>query len=289
MKPDFTDYSGQPDRKGSGGARRQPARPVADPSMGPIINWRALWLRLSQVLRALWHSVRYSFGNRAARPVNPAMATTTATSGRARFLNNLPWLRLGLVAVVIFMLTQKDIRFSIHLKSPLAMFRGEDNPTAPTTDQFGVLQTMPAGQVTVERTPAFDFDQLDDATVEAYINRFAVVARTEMNKFNVPASVKLAQAIYESRAGQAMAAQRANNHFGGPMAGKDYDSAWANWRQHSLLLRRQWPHLLELGNDHDRWTEGLQAAGYNKDPRYAADLQKIIKRYRLHQYDDAAL
>jgi flagellum-specific peptidoglycan hydrolase FlgJ len=48
---------------------------------------------------------------------------------------------------------------------------------------------------------------------KAYIQRFEKLARSEMQKYDIPASIKLAQAILESKQGKSELTQETNNHF----------------------------------------------------------------------------
>ena len=47
-----------------------------------------------------------------------------------------------------------------------------------------------------------------------YIKRYAPIAVSEMHKYNVPASITLAQGILESGNGRSQLASKSNNHFG---------------------------------------------------------------------------
>jgi len=47
-----------------------------------------------------------------------------------------------------------------------------------------------------------------------YIDRFKDIAIQEMERVGIPASIKLAQGILESNAGQSYLATKGNNHFG---------------------------------------------------------------------------
>ena len=47
-----------------------------------------------------------------------------------------------------------------------------------------------------------------------YIERYKDIAIREMERAGIPASIKLAQGLLESNAGQSTLARRANNHFG---------------------------------------------------------------------------
>ena len=51
-------------------------------------------------------------------------------------------------------------------------------------------------------------------TVDSYIERFKDIAITEMNRYGIPASITMAQAILESGTGKSDLAKYANNHFG---------------------------------------------------------------------------
>ena len=47
-----------------------------------------------------------------------------------------------------------------------------------------------------------------------YIERYKEIAIREMERAGIPASIKLAQGLLESNAGQSWLARNANNHFG---------------------------------------------------------------------------
>ena len=46
-----------------------------------------------------------------------------------------------------------------------------------------------------------------------YIKKYAPIAVSEMHKYNVPASITLAQGILESGNGRSQLASKSNNHF----------------------------------------------------------------------------
>ena len=52
------------------------------------------------------------------------------------------------------------------------------------------------------------------ALCQAYIERFAATAQEEARLFNIPASIKLAQALLESNVGESRLASQEHNHFG---------------------------------------------------------------------------
>ncbi len=142
---------------------------------------------------------------------------------------------------------------------------------------------------------------------ETYVNRYAKVAQTEMTKFNIPASIILAQGLLESDAGDSKLAVRNRNHFGVKCfsrtcrkghcsnftddSHKDffriYPSAWESYRAHSHLLgASRYKSLYKLERtDYKNWALGLKRAGYATDKFYGEKLINLIDDLNLHQYD----
>src|ERR1700744_338772 len=138
-----------------------------------------------------------------------------------------------------------------------------------------------------------------------YIDRFKTIAIQEMNLYGIPASITLAQGLYESGSGNSELAKNANNHFGikctsdwtGKSYYKDddshndcfrvYDTPEQSFRDHSNFLKRKnYAHLFELDkNDYQGWAYGLKAAGYATNPKYPQLIIGIIQKYNLDQYD----
>lgn len=141
-----------------------------------------------------------------------------------------------------------------------------------------------------------------------YILRFQKVAIAEHRKYGIPASIKMAQALLESNAGTSRMAKDINNHFGMKCHARScekghcknyhddshkdffraFDSAWASWRAHSVLLSgERYNHLpAKCGNDYKCWAKGLKEAGYATDRNYATKLIKRIEQYNLQILDD---
>ncbi|MFN7119205.1 MAG: glucosaminidase domain-containing protein [Saprospiraceae bacterium] len=156
-------------------------------------------------------------------------------------------------------------------------------PVRTKVEELGVAGLSIKGGTTAQ--PA-SVAELDEQKVRVYIRRFSKVAQAEMQKYNVPASVKMAQAIVESWAGQDAATLSTNNHFGAPLAGRNYDSAWESWRMHSMLLHERYATLFNHGNDYKKWAKGLQQAGYNNDRTYDKKIIDIIEKYQLYLLDE---
>lgn len=144
------------------------------------------------------------------------------------------------------------------------------------------------------------------AVSQQYIQQYRSIAIREMNRYGIPASIKLAQGILESGNGTSLLATRGNNHFGikcgGTWRGKNmkknddrsnecfrvYDSPEQSFRDHSeFLLKERYQKLFTLDkNDYRGWAYGLKAAGYATNPRYPELLISLIERYELYKYDN---
>ena len=53
-----------------------------------------------------------------------------------------------------------------------------------------------------------------NAQYQQYIDQWSSVAVDQMNRYRIPASITLAQALLESGAGKSTLATKGNNHFG---------------------------------------------------------------------------
>lgn len=149
-----------------------------------------------------------------------------------------------------------------------------------------------------------------EENVDSYVEQYAHVAVSEMEKYGIPASITLAQGILESACGQSDLAKRSNNHFGikckSHWKGKTvrhtddapnecfraYDSVWESYRDHSDFLKNHrlhfYDHLFELDpHDYVGWAYGLKQAGYATAANYPQKLVALIEQYELFKYDDA--
>lgn len=193
--------------------------------------------------------------------------------------------------------------------------------TSTHLQKTNVSQPAPAassnalGNLVVLLNPAFiQRNKISPGLVEQkwkklknYVQRFAPVAQIEMQKFGIPASIKLAQALLESNAGDSKLAANHNNHFGikcfsrncarGHCTNfsddthkdffKNYRSAWESFRAHSYLLQSdRYKALFKLApTDYKNWAVTLKNAGYATDKKYAEKLIQIIEGLKLYEYD----
>lgn len=146
-------------------------------------------------------------------------------------------------------------------------------------------------------------------STEAYIESFSDIAMLEMRKYNIPASITLAQGILESGAGRGRLAVEANNHFGIKCHGwtgkkiyhnddaaqecfRKYDEDLSSFEDHSKFLtgRSRYAELFKLKpDDYKGWAKGLRKAGYATDRQYPEKLIGLIERYQLYQFDNLVL
>lgn len=138
-----------------------------------------------------------------------------------------------------------------------------------------------------------------------------------MERTGIPASIKMAQALLESNAGQSTLAKDANNHFGikchstwlgkkyyqidddtDPTTGKPiqscfrhYKDAEESFKAHSEFLTdtkagARYQFLFNLDPaDYKGWARGLRRAGYATSPTYDDKLIDLIERLELYELD----
>lgn len=149
-------------------------------------------------------------------------------------------------------------------------------------------------------------DILSNEAAQQYVEEFKDIAVIDMHKTGIPASIKLAQAMFESNFGRSDLAIRGNNHFGIKCykswkgeklyynddkpneCFRHYDWVEDSYADHSRIItsKRRYSSLFELASiDYEGWAKGLQKAGYATDPQYAKKLIWMIEKHNLHEYD----
>ncbi|MDR0743938.1 MAG: glucosaminidase domain-containing protein [Tannerella sp.] len=143
---------------------------------------------------------------------------------------------------------------------------------------------------------------------EKYIEKYKMLAIQQQHEYKIPASIILAQGLFESGAGSSRLARLGNNHFGikckpewrgGRIYHDDdeknecfrtYKTVEESFIDHSLFLakRKYYVTLFDLDiHDYKGWAYGLQKCGYATDKSYGSKLVGIIEAYDLHKYDKA--
>tara|TARA_X000000368_G_C23026234_1_gene710300 strand:+ start:346 stop:1221 length:876 start_codon:yes stop_codon:yes gene_type:complete len=141
---------------------------------------------------------------------------------------------------------------------------------------------------------------------QKYIDKYSQIAVDEMNRYNIPASITLAQGILESGNGESRLATEGKNHFGikchanwngGTIIADDdekgecfrkYLAVSDSYRDHSLFLseRDRYSFLFKYKKkDYKKWAKGLKKAGYATNPKYPTLLIDLIEKYDLSRFD----
>lgn len=153
-----------------------------------------------------------------------------------------------------------------------------------------------AGHAERKRHPAY----------EKYITQYGYIAVQQGDRYNIPPSITLAQALHESGAGLSRLSLESNNHFG-IKCHKDWKGARTYWdddlkdecfrkynnvaesyEDHSRFLvdKKRYSKLFLLRKtDYRGWAKGLQECGYATDRAYANKLIKMIEDYELYLFD----
>ncbi len=228
------------------------------------------------------------------------------------------WLRIGLIAFALILLTQKQVNFNLQLGhpagvpppvavpeqpvaegAPLYLTEAQDAVAEGSEGFFSRFHFFGGGEATADRYA--QLVQRGDAGVDAFLTRFSHVAQAEQEKFGIPASITLATALLYSRAGAAAGARENNNFFGlgctadwngttGRIGGdcqRRYASAWTSFRDFSLYVSSgSFDRMTQFDSrDYRRWAAGLQELGFNGNDTLAAELQQTIDRYQLFRFD----
>lgn len=240
-----------------------------------MIDWKLLFQRLKQRFVLLFRSARH----------RAEQTEYTPPSWVSNF--RFGWFRLGLIAIALFVFTQKQIDFTVSVGKAGFGATSNQNGQQVSNHSKTSSRTVSNTQLSVlpslgtSTTKKWSVNQYDSEAVKQYIERFRRVAQTEEDKFQIPAAAKLAIAIYESNGGRSPKAIEYNNHFGQPTANGYYANAWANWRAHSELINKEYSDLKAYSNSVENWISMLARTNYTNDPDYDTKLMAIVERFGL--------
>ena len=148
--------------------------------------------------------------------------------------------------------------------------------------------------------------QYNEQDIRDYIVQYADVAVKKMHEYKIPASITVAQGIYESACGKSRLATEGNNHFGikchTEWTGdtilidddelqecfRKYASVEESYTDHSLFLtnRKRYANLFQLDiMDYKAWARTLKQDGYATNPQYADRLISLIERFNIAALD----
>ncbi|HEX8821704.1 MAG TPA: glucosaminidase domain-containing protein [Archangium sp.] len=151
-------------------------------------------------------------------------------------------------------------------------------------------------------------------TGNAFLDSVAADAIESQRATGVPASVTLAQAILESGWGKSGLATKHHNYFGIKGKGtvgtavmttwehengqdvviKDgfrvYRSAAESFKDHGLffIVNKRYAEAMRHTDDAERFAKEIHKAGYATDPNYSQTLIKLIRQYKLTNFDQVA-
>ena len=154
--------------------------------------------------------------------------------------------------------------------------------------------------------PSLFFSQDSKKSRQDYIKEYSDAAVDQMIKYQIPASITLAQGILESGNGNSLLSTKGKNHFGikchNDWSGKkifldddkknecfrSYKNVSESYEDHSLFLTKysRYSFLFDLKiTDYKGWAKGLKKAGYATNPKYPDLLIKIIEENELYSFD----
>ncbi len=239
--------------------------------------------------------------------------TTTTIAGR--YVRNY-WFKAGVALLLVFIVLKKDLSFNIKLNST----KGEPAPPAEPTRKEGkrtterLTEALPASASAQEsatdllnltsllgsRKPKAEdsLNAIPASEIQAYIQRFSKVARTEARKYDIPAAVIMGNALLHSAAGSSDAARKGNSHFRIPCTSdwlgnsgqyegqcyRHYENAWTSFRDHSLYLTTG-----TIGKKiakmrpatYSDWALALEQAGFTSEKDFGEQLIRVIEKYHL--------
>lgn len=202
--------------------------------------------------------------------------------------SNILWLKIGIAGFAILMVFRNDFQFTINL-SGNNLERVESENTK--VDQMGVVHTVALKSKTTpaKRERIFNKKKVETSfkakNVTQYISHYTDMAQEEMQRFGIPASLTMAQAILASEAGRSSSTANYNNHFGRHLKGINFEDDKTNWRAHSLYVIENYPQLLKAGDTYMDWVKALDHTDYSFDEAYSKQLLTVIKDYKLYQLD----
>jgi flagellum-specific peptidoglycan hydrolase FlgJ len=231
------------------------------------------------------------------------------TFGAFSRFGGMIFVKLLILVIIMFSILHEPVA---SIEKTVTFARENGNATEKTQNgkqkQRANNTTASLGSgVSFDLSPAAPED-LKAPDVKSYIETFSRASIAEMDKFGIPASITMAQAIIESRSGTSVLAVRNNNHFGIKCFSKScpnghcsnhtddhhkdffriYNSKEGSWRAHSEFLVNQarYKGLLKYGKNYKLWALKLREFGYATDPTYEKKLIGIIEKYELYKLDD---
>jgi len=237
------------------------------------------------------------------------------------------WLKIVVFGILCFIFLKKDLTFQLNLNAPSKVeetidddqpsLKSRDNKSENLTDQAPFLSASTTNKSGfIDKVSYFESDtqskkpsamtsqtvgEIEEWMIESYIERFSHVAVTEQERFQIPASIILANGIFHSFAGQGELVLKGKNHFGikctrdwdGASINQDgncyrkYKSAWESFRDHSHYLNQGKFKGLKKHEltDYKSWAKGLEKLKYGEEIKMSYQLIQLIENHKLYQFD----
>lgn len=234
------------------------------------------------------------------------------------FLRN-NWFKIAIAVLLVFIAFKKDISFNVNMNAPAQQtapgIPAIQQPTQPKehltegrTAKKSLFKKEAIERLDVQPfrknadlTQVMELAKVDAPIREAFIARFRQVAKTEQEKFGIPSSIILGNALLISKAGESALVQDGLNFFGLPCTEdwqgekgniqgscfRYYESAWMSFRDHSLYLTtgKFSPMRSYRGKGYKEWAKALEVNGYSPASDYANQVLEVIRTYNLAQWD----
>lgn len=260
-----------------------------------------------------------------------AIQSKTKETKKTKGVFGINWFTLVLFIVMAFVFIQKDLSLNFNLNAPINVEKEKPKKYDAPSQKVTHPQKKKAPKLT-EKAPAkkvkevnektgtsfFNFfsrgkkkkakslkselDKIDESIKQGYLKRFAHVAVSEQEKFKIPASIILANALLHSAAGQTDMASNYNNHFaiacgddwnGGSESAngicyRTYETAWMSFRNHSKYITTgQFEQMVRYNSkDYRGWAKGLENLRFSDDKNLSKNLIQIIEQYGLNDLDE---
>lgn len=222
-----------------------------------------------------------------------------------------------LFSILLFLLLKKDISFGIHFRtpSPILKEQNKENPVqqvkkkeqpylsediTTVKKESSLMERFSNFPILGTRSGKNPLKEIDVAEIDAFLNRFIKIAQAEAQKYGIPVSIIVANALLQSQAGTTDLAKQGHNYFALPCTNnwqgetfwfkkecyRQYDKPWTSFRDHSLFLTTG-PNMqfLELGNDYHAWAKAIERTQYSNIPKMASQLIHIIENLNLQRLD----
>lgn len=206
--------------------------------------------------------------------------------GAYAVMQRLPWWKIGLLVLAVFVVLKKDIQFSIDMKAPVGAAPKDEESSTARSDVDEMTMARPTALKSGESfRPALP-SELENEDVRTYVDRYADIALAEKEKYGIPASVLLGHALMESHAGRHPAVAERHNHFGSAFAGRSFANDRESWRAFCSLLYQEYPAFFDDKMDYREWAAALYRSGLSNLHRYDRKLIEVIEKYQLYLLDN---